>query len=146
MSEVLDKNLDDGLLGDLLFGPARMLRGSGLEEEELIRVALGISDQRTLFVVGTWIILDVILPSSELKELEEEGLKSTVIYANRVLFTTHPQAVSSYGVVSGYQADLDGCIFQSKDALYILAGRGARKHVSLPALTALQQSMGALAQ
>lgn len=141
MSESLNRNMDDDLLGDLLFGPARMLPGSELEEEELIRVALASFDQRPLFVVGTWMILDVTLPRIELKEVEHDGLKSTVIYANRILFTTHPQEVSSYGVVSGYQVDLNGCVFESEDALYILAGRGARKHVSLPALIALQQSV-----
>ena len=36
MSENLDVHLGDDLLGDLLFGPARMLGGTELEEEELI--------------------------------------------------------------------------------------------------------------
>lgn len=142
MSESLNRNLDDDLLGDVLFGPACMLRGTELDEEELIRIALESFDHRSLFVVGTWIILDVILPSAELKAIEDRGLKPTVLYANHVLFTTQPQEVSSYGVISGYQVDLDGYVFESKDALYILAGRGARKHVSLPALIALQESIG----
>lgn len=142
MSESLDKNLDDDLLGDLLFGPARMLRGTELDEAELIRIALDSFDRRPLLVVRTWMLLDVILPSSELQAIEDRGLKPTVLYANHVLFTTQPQEASSYGVISAYQTGLAGCIFESKDALYVLAGRGARKHVSLPALTALQQSMG----
>ncbi|MNO09341.1 hypothetical protein D3C81_2324370 [compost metagenome] len=41
-------------------------------------------------------------------------------------------------ILSGYQCDFDGCIFESKDTLYILAGRGARKHVSAPAVEALR--------
>jgi len=142
MSVSLDRNLDDGLLADLLFGPAHMLRGTELDEEELIRIALESFDPRPLLVVRTWMLLDVILPSAELKAIEDRGLKPNVLYANHVLFTTQPEAVSSYGVISGYQADLDSCIFESKDTLYVLAGRGARKHVSLPALIALQQYIG----
>ena len=63
-------------------------------------------------------ILDVMLPSSELKKVENEGLKPTVTYANRVLFTRHQQPVAKYGVISGYQVDLDGCVFESKKTLY----------------------------
>ncbi|MGS0738145.1 DUF6957 family protein [Pseudomonas sp. GG8] len=46
--------------------------------------------------------------------------------------------------ITSYQKDFHGCFFESKDKLYILAGRGARKHVSVPAVAALHENFSGL--
>ncbi|WP_371321837.1 DUF6957 family protein [Pseudomonas alliivorans] len=45
--------------------------------------------------------------------------------------------------VACYQSAHHGCFFETEDVLYILAGRGGRKHASAPAIPALGGHLGA---
>lgn len=84
-------------------------------------------------------ILDVMLPEFAEQEIKAQGLDSTVLYAQAAVFDSQNKHSPGDSILSGYQCDFDGCIFESKTTIFILAGRGARKHVSLPAV----QSMAA---
>ncbi|MNY43895.1 hypothetical protein D3C86_1788790 [compost metagenome] len=59
------------------------------------------------------------------------------MYAQAVVFDSSSKVKLGDSVLSDFQSDFEECIFESKGVLYILAGRGARKHASLPAVKAL---------
>ena len=89
-------------------------------------------------------LLDLMLPASQEQELITQGLKSYVLYAQATVYDSQGELKPGDSLLSDFQRDFDGCIFESKDRLYILAGRGARKHVSVPAVAALHKSLSRL--
>lgn len=130
---------DDELLGDLLYGSARPLGGSKLGDDELIELAVDTFREKSFCIVRHWMIWDVMLPESTEQEVKAQGLEATVLYAQAAVFDSQNKHAPGDSILSGYLRDFDGCIFESKTTIFILAGRGARKHVSLPAV----QSMAA---
>ncbi|AFO49070.1 hypothetical protein T1E_3233 [Pseudomonas putida DOT-T1E] len=42
-------------------------------------------------------------------------------------------------MLSGFMRHLEDCFFEAEEMVYVLGGRGARKHVSMPALTELSR-------
>jgi hypothetical protein len=129
---------DTDLLGDLLFGPAQTLGGSKLGNDELIELAADTFGEKPFCIVRGWMLLDVMLPEFQEQGVKAQGLEATVMYAQAVVFDSSNQLKPGDSVLSDFQRDFDGCIFESKDVLYILAGRGARKHVSAPAVEAVR--------
>jgi len=125
------------LLEDVLYGPARMLGGSRLEDDELIKLAGEEFEGQPFCVVRNWMILDLLLPEAQVSEIRGQGLQPSVLYVNQIIFDSKARFSNGDSFITSYQKDFHGCFFESKDTLYILAGRGARKHASLPALQAL---------
>ncbi|WP_032833449.1 hypothetical protein [Pseudomonas sp. URMO17WK12:I12] len=128
---------DVELLGELLFGSARVLGGSRLEDNMLIELATATFTEKPFCIVRQWLLLDVMLPESQEREIKAQGLEATVLYAQAVVFDSDNKFQPGDSVLSDFQSDFEECVFESKDTLYILAGRGARKHASLPAVKAL---------
>lgn len=129
---------DVELLGELLFGSARVLGGSRLEDDELIELATVTFTEKPFCIVRQWMLLDVMLPEFQEQEVKAQDLEATVLYAQAVVFDSNNKLQPGDSVLSDFQSDFEDCIFESKDVLYILAGRGARKHVSAPAVEALR--------
>ncbi|MBK3468879.1 DUF6957 family protein [Pseudomonas sp. MF6776] len=129
---------DTELLSELLFGSARVLGGSGLDDSELIELATDTFIEKPFCIVRQWMVLDVMLPDFRDKELKTQGLEATILYAQAVVFDSSNRLQAGDRVLSDFQSDFDGCIFESQDVLYILAGRGSRKHVSVPTVEALR--------
>ncbi|MCT4498037.1 hypothetical protein N0U25_09565 [Pseudomonas sivasensis] len=130
---------DTELLGDLFYGAAHIVGGSRLADDELISVASDTFKERHFCVVRHWMLLDVLPPPSIEQDIKAQGLETTILFAQLMVFDSQNKHRPGESVLSDYQRDLDGCIFESKDTLYILAGRGARKHVSVPAVAALHE-------
>ncbi|MNV01776.1 hypothetical protein D3C71_919940 [compost metagenome] len=128
---------DTDLLGDLLFGPAQPLGGSTLGDDELIKLAADTFGEKPFCIVRGWMLLDVMLPDFLEREIKAQSLEATVLYAQAVVFDSSSKVKLGDSVLSDFQSDFEECIFESKGVLYILAGRGARKHASLPAVKAL---------
>lgn len=125
------------LLADLLYGPACFLNGAKLDDDELIRASHEAFAGRPFCVVRHWMLLDVMLPASQEQEVKTQGLKPCVLYAQATVYDSLAELKPGDSLLSDYERDFDSCIFESKDVVYILAGRGARKFVSLPALQSL---------
>ena len=135
---------DTDLLGDLLFGPAQSLGGAKLGDDELIELAVGTFGEKPFCIVRRWMVLDVLLPESQEREVKAQGLGATILYTQSVIYDSQLKLQPGDSVLSDFQSDFEECIFESKDKLYILAGRGARKHVSVPAVAALHKSLSRL--
>ncbi|AXI60027.1 hypothetical protein DLD99_05935 [Pseudomonas kribbensis] len=125
------------LLSDLFYGPACVLNGAKLDDDELIRASHEAFTGRPFCVVRHWMLLDVMLPTSQEQEVKMQGLKPCVLYAQATVYDSLGELKRDDSLLSDYERDFDSCIFESKDVVYILGGRGARKHVSFPALQAL---------
>ncbi|MNL32256.1 hypothetical protein D3C87_1540950 [compost metagenome] len=86
-------------------------------------------------------LLNVMLPDFQEREIKTQGLWATLLYAQSAVFDSENVHSPGDSILSDYQSDFDGCIFESKTTIFILAGRGARKHVSLPAVEAMAADM-----
>jgi hypothetical protein len=128
---------DAELLSNLLFGPGQPLGGSRLGDEELVRLASETFSEKPFCVVRHWMLLDVMLPQSMEKDIKAQGTQATILYAQVMVFDSRGMHKPGGSVLSSYQLEFDGCVFESKDTIFILAGRGSRKHASLPAVQAL---------
>ncbi|MFJ5282756.1 DUF6957 family protein [Pseudomonas sp. NPDC088429] len=128
---------DIELLGDLLFGPAQSLGGSNLSNDELIELAAESFTEKPFCIVRRWMVLDVMLPEFQEREIKAQGLEATRLYAQSSEFDSENTYQPGDSILSDFQREFDGCIFESKTTIFILAGRGARKHVSLPTVEAL---------
>jgi hypothetical protein len=128
---------DTDLLGDLLFGPAQPLGGSTLGDDELIELAADTFGEKPFCIVRRWMLMDVMLPDSQDREIKAQGLEATLLYAQAAVFDSQSKLQPGDSILSDCQRSFDGCIFESKHTIFILAGRGARKHVSLPAVEAI---------
>lgn len=128
---------DAELLSDLLFGPAQPLGGSRLADDELVSLCNETFSEKPFCVVRHWMLLDVMLPQSMEKDIKARGTQATILYAQVMVFDSRGMHQPRGSVLSSYQLDFDGCVFESKETIFILAGRGSRKHASLPAVQAL---------
>lgn len=128
---------DTDLLSDLLFGPAQPLGGSKLGDDELIELAADTFGENPFCIVRGWMLLDVMLPDFQEREIKAQGLEATLLYANATVFDSKSRRKPDGSVLSDFQREFDGCIFESKTTIFILAGRGSRKHVSLPAVQSM---------
>src|SRR5690349_7327284 len=106
---------DAELLGELLFGSARVLGGSRLDDDELIELAADTFSEKPFCIVRQWMLLDVMLPDSREQEIKAQGLEATVLYAQALVFDSHNKHQVGVGVLSDFQRDFDGCIFESQD-------------------------------
>lgn len=130
--------MESELVVDVLYGPARTLGGSRLNDDELIKLAHEEFSDRSFCVVRNWMILDVMISERDRQEVNNKGLQPTVLYAHAAVFDSEAHVAAGQGIITNYQKGHEGCFFESKNTLYILAGPGARKHVSWPALKALR--------
>ncbi|TPG91170.1 hypothetical protein EAH72_27345 [Pseudomonas caspiana] len=133
----LGSNVQTELIEDVLYGPARMIGGSRLEDDELIRLAREEFDGQPFCIVRNWMLLDILLPETEERDVRKRGLQPSVLLVHEAVFDSEGRIAARDRFITGFQKDLHGCFFESEDALYILSGRGFRKHVSLPAFQAL---------
>lgn len=74
------------LVADVLYGPARTLGGSRLDDDELIKLAREEFEGQPFCVVRNWMILDLLLPEAQESEVRRQGLQPSVLYAHRVVF------------------------------------------------------------
>ena len=129
--------METELIQDLIYGPARVLGGSRLGDDELIQLARKEFEGQRFCIVRNWMLIDLMLSGEQENEIRKQGLQPSVLYVNHAVLDSEVGIARGNGFITGYQKDFHGCFFESMDKLYILAGRGARKHASLPAVKAL---------
>lgn len=125
------------LIEDVLYGPAQTRGGSRLEDAELIKLAHEEFEGQPFCIVRNWMMVDLLLSDAQERDVRKQGLHPTVLLINKVVFDSEARVPAGDSFITSYQKDFHGCFFESKDILYILAGRGARKHASLSAVQAL---------
>lgn len=95
---------------------------------------------RPFYVVRDWLLLDIMVPSDVEDDLKAKGLQPTVLFASTVVYDSRVEGSRAGAIRSSFQRILDGCSFESMHTSFVLAGPGVRKHVSLPALLALENA------
>lgn len=132
--------VEAALVADFLSGYSLPLEGDGLPDDVIVDTAWTNNQGRPFYVVRDWLLLDIMVPSDVEDDLNAMGLQPTVVFANTVVYDSRVRGSRVGAIRSSFQSILDGCTFESMHTSYILAGPGTRKHVSLPALQALENA------
>ncbi|WP_115274864.1 DUF6957 family protein [Pseudomonas putida] len=132
--------MEAALVADFLSEHGLPLEGDGQPDELIVEAAWANNQGQPFYVVRDWLLLDIMVPSDVEDDLKAMGLRPTVIFANTVVYDSRAQGSRTGAIRSSFQRMLDGCSFESMHTRFVLAGPGARKHVSLPALLALEYS------
>ncbi|MFK0310605.1 DUF6957 family protein [Pseudomonas sp. NPDC090233] len=132
--------MESALVADLLSEHGLPLDGDGQSDELIVETARANNQGRPFYVVRDWLLLDIMVPSDVEDDLNAKGLQPTVLFASTVVYDSSVEGSRAGAIRSSFQRVLDDCTFESMHTSYILAGPGTRKHVSLPALLALENA------
>lgn len=132
--------MEAALVADFLSVHGFPLDGDGRLDELIVETARANHQGRPFYVVRDWLLLNIMVPSDVEDDLKAMGLQPTVVFANTVVYDSRTQGSRVGAMRSSFQRMRDGCIFESMHASFVLAGPGVRKHVSLPALLALENA------
>ncbi|MCE0779898.1 MULTISPECIES: DUF6957 family protein [Pseudomonas] len=132
--------MEAALVADFLSGYSFPLEGDGQPDDVIVDTAWTNNQGRPFYVVRDWLLLDIMVPSDVEDDLNAMGLQPTVVFANTVVYDSRVLGSRAGAIRSSFQRVLDDCTFESMNTSYILAGPGIRKHVSLPALLALENA------
>ncbi|WP_147429957.1 DUF6957 family protein [Pseudomonas alloputida] len=133
------------LLEDVLYGPAQVLMGSALTDDALLAAAREEFEGREYRVVRNWMILDVMVSEQDEKNIHARELQPSTLFAGQVLYDSRGVRQGT-AMLSGFMRHVEDCFFEAEEMVYVLGGRGARKHVSMPALKELSKMCGELRQ
>lgn len=80
--------------------------------------------------VKNWVIWDLVVNDYDASGLTDLGFRPMMIYSTNVIFDLH----TPYNVGTCIRSTLlvkftDNCLFETKNTVYILVGRGSRKNV-----------------
>ncbi|WP_156510911.1 hypothetical protein [Pseudomonas sp. p21] len=132
--------MEAALIAGLLFEGGFPVEGEGASDECIVQAARAANQNRPFCVVRDWLLLDIMVPSDVEDDLKAMGLQPTVVYAHTVVYDSKAEGSRAGAIRSSFQRMLDGCSFESMHTRFVLAGPGVRKHVSLPALLALENA------
>ncbi|MGO3984309.1 hypothetical protein ABI582_07955 [Pseudomonas sp. SAS7] len=132
--------MEAALVADFLSEHGLPLDGDGRLDELIVETAWANNQGRPFYIVRDWLLLDIMVPSDVEDDLKAMGLQPTVVFANTVVYDSKTRRSRVGAIRSSFQRALDNCTFESMNTSYILAGPGTRKHVSLPALQALENA------
>lgn len=132
--------MEAALVENLLLEYGIPVQGDGQSDELIVKTAWANNQGRPFYVVRDWFLLDIMVPSDVEDELKANGLQPTVVYAQTVAYDSRAENSRPGAIRSSFQRVFDGCIFESMNTSFILAGPGIRKYVSLPALLALENA------
>lgn len=140
-SESKEDSVEQHLISDILHGPAMVLGGSGLADAAATSAAAEVFAGQRFCVVRHWLLLDVVLPLERQQAVAASGLSSTVLYAHTLVHDSTGHCWPGRPVLTGFERSQEDCFFQSEQGLFVLAGSGGRKSISLPAFLALGESL-----
>lgn len=126
-------------LAYFLLEGAERVEGLSVPEDQLMDMVKRRSGGKPFCVIRSWILLDVMVSDKDEKLLEAQGLQPTIMLGREVIFDSRSQSSRPGGLRSSFQYAFSDSVFESKDALYFLAGPGFRKHTSLPAVLTLDE-------
>ncbi|MEW7374976.1 DUF6957 family protein [Pseudomonas putida] len=127
------------LVENLLLQAGEPIVGGTASEAALIDSAMSRSERKHVCVVKEWVLLNVMVSDQDEELLRTQGLQPTVLFAREILFDSRCLGSRSGALRSSFQHSHDAESFDTLDVTYLLAGPGHRKHVSLPALLALDR-------
>ena len=121
-------------ISQLLYGVGEGSAGWQGSQEDLISLAAKIFPGKAFCVVRQWIFIDLIMTSEEKEKLSRLGLLPATLFAHEVVLDSRGRFQPNMWVRSDFQVSfIYGCMFETKNTVYLLSGAGQKKEASLAA-------------
>src|SRR5687767_8679233 len=121
-------------ISQLLYGVGEGSAGWQGSQEDLISLAAKIFPGKAFCVVRQWILIDLIMTSEEKEKLTKLGLLPATLYAREVVLDSRGRFQPKMWVRSNFGVSfIYGCMFETKNTVYLLCGAGQKKEASLAA-------------
>ncbi|MBI6947593.1 hypothetical protein HX788_21750 [Pseudomonas edaphica] len=118
----------------LLYGAGEEVTGWNSTQEDLIAVAAKTFPGKAFCVVKEWILIDLTVTPDEKEKLTRLGLLSMALLAHEIVLDSAGRFQPSMWVRSNFGVSFtEGCMFETKNTVYLLLGSGLRKDASLSA-------------
>ena len=119
-------------ISQLLYGTGDESPGWQGSEEELISLAAKTFPGKAFCVVKQWILIDLTVTPKEREKLTKFGLLPATLYAHEVVLDSRGRFQPQMWVRSNFGLSFSqGCMFETKNTVYLLLGSGLRKEASI---------------
>jgi hypothetical protein len=121
-------------IAQLLYGTDGETSGWNGSQEDLISFAGKLFPGKAYCVVRQWILIDLTVTSVEKEELTLLGLIPATLYALEVVLDSRGRFQPKMWVRSNFGVSfIYGCMFETKNTVYLLWGSGQRKEATVGA-------------
>lgn len=121
-------------IAQLFYGAGEELPSWLGKREELIALSAKAFPGKAFCVVRRWILIDLTVNTDEKEKLTGLGLLPTTLYAHEVVFDSRNRFQPGMWVRSNFGVSFtEGCMFETKNTVYLLSGVGQKKTASLGA-------------
>lgn len=103
-------------------------------QEDLIALAARSFPGKAFCVVRQWILIDLIVTAAENEKLTNLGLLPMTLFAHEIVLDSKGRFQPSMWVRSNFGVSfIYGCMFETKNTVYLLWGPGQRKEATVGA-------------
>jgi hypothetical protein len=119
-------------ISQLLYGAGEQVPGWNGSQEDLISMAAKVFPGKAFCVVRQWILIDLTVTPDENEKLIRLGLQPVTLYAHEVVLDSRCRFQPQMWVRSNFGVSFsEGCMFETKNTVYLLKGNGSRKQAGL---------------
>jgi hypothetical protein len=121
-------------IAQLLYGTDGEASGWNGTQEDLISLAGKLFPGKAFCVVRQWILIDLTVTPEEKEKLTILGLLPATLYAHEVVLDSRCRFQPKMWVRSNFgMSFIYGCMFETKNTVYLLSGAGQKKEASMAA-------------
>ncbi|MNF84247.1 hypothetical protein D3C84_665980 [compost metagenome] len=121
-------------IAQLLYGTGEETPGWQGTQDDLIFFAETVFPGKAFCVVRQWILIDLTVTTDEGVKLKSLGLLPATLYAHEVVLDSKGRFQPGTWVRSNFGLSfLYGCMFETKNTVYLLLGAGKRRAASMGA-------------
>lgn len=123
---------------ELLNGDGDSLTGFEGDADEAVAMAIRRPSWKPYCSVKEWTLIEIQVTEEFRESLASDGLQPVVLYASTVLSHSFNKRLAGDWVRSTYQrAFTEGVVFETRNTIYILMGKGLRKKASIQTVMAI---------
>ena len=121
-------------ISQLLYGTGEASTGWQGTQEDLIALAARSFPGKAFCVVRQWILIDLTVTPDENEKLTKLGLIPVTLFAHEVVLDSKGRFQPTMWVRGNFgKSFTGGCMFETKNTVYLLWGSGQRKEATVGA-------------
>ncbi|MNQ62418.1 hypothetical protein D3C85_767620 [compost metagenome] len=121
-------------ISQLFYGEGEAMPGWSGSQEDLIALAAISFPGKAFCIVRQWILIDLIVTTAENEKLTNLGLLPMTLFAHEIVLDSKGRFQPGMWVRSNFGVSfIYGCMFETKNTVYLLWGSGQRKEATVGA-------------
>jgi hypothetical protein len=121
-------------IAQLFYGAGEEMPGWPGSQEDLITLAAKAFPGKAFCVVRQWILIDLTVTPDEKEKLSKLDLLPATLFAHEIVLDSKGRFQPGMFVRSNFgRSFIEGCMFETKNTVYLLWGSGHRKKATVGA-------------